>query len=61
MRIVVEESKILEFKVLDAFDCRIQLHPRQPPTLATQLLARLLEMVGIEMDVAKSMDEISRR
>src|SRR6266849_865283 len=61
VRIVADELEIFEFEIVDAFDGRIQFHPRQISTIARELFARLLEMVLVEMQIAKGVDEIARR
>src|SRR5437764_7213408 len=60
MRIVIAQGEILEAKIVDAFDGRVQLHPRQRPEIARQLLARLLEMVPVKMQIAKGVNEFGR-
>src|SRR5262245_50407521 len=60
MWLVPDEFKIFEFEVVDVFDGRIQFQPRQWPTFPGELLARLLEMVFVEMKIAERVNEIPR-
>jgi len=46
---------------VNVFDSRIQFHPRQGATLAGKLLACLVQVVVIEVEIAKGVDEIARR
>ena len=61
VRVVADEFEIFEGKILDVFDGRIQFQPGQRPALAGKVLACLLKMVVVEMQIAKSVDEIARR
>ncbi len=60
MRIVTDEFEIFELEVVNVFDGRVQFHLGQRSVIARKLLARLLEMIVVEMQVAKCMDEIAR-
>ena len=60
MRIVIDELEIFEFEVVNAFHGRIDFHSRQRTTFASELFARLLEMIVVKMQIAESMNEIAR-
>jgi hypothetical protein len=57
MRIVTDEFEIFELELVNIFNRRVQSHPRQRPAIAGKLLARLIEMVVVEMQIAKSVNE----
>ena len=59
MRVIFQQGKVFELEVLDLFDRRIQPHPRQLPTFASQLFTGLLDVVRIEMKITESVDEIA--
>ena len=58
--VVIEQFKIFEGETVDLFDCRIDAHPRSGSGVAGELLLGLLYMVGVEVEVTKSMDELVR-
>ena len=60
VRIVADQFKILELEVVYVFHRRIQFHLRQRTRLARELQLRLLKMIGVEMQVAKGVDEVAR-
>ena len=61
MRVVADEFEIFEGKIVDVFDDGIQFHPRQRSAIAGKLLACLVQMVVMEVEIAKGVDEIARR
>src|SRR5215469_12984663 len=61
MRVVTDEFEIFELEVVNVFDSPIQFHSRQRPAIACKLFARLLQMIVVEMQIAKRVDEIARR
>ena len=60
MRIVANEREILESKIVDVPYRRVQLHVRKWPTIASELLARLREMVLVKVKIAESVNEFGR-
>src|SRR5947207_15235930 len=60
MRVVIDKLEVFELEILNIFDVRIQIHPRQRSTITGQLFARLVEMVIVKMQIAECMDEIYR-
>jgi len=60
VRIVAYEFKVLEFKVVDFLHIRIDLHRREPPWLARELLPTLLQMIFIDVYVAEYVDKLPR-
>lgn len=61
MRVVTDEFEIFEREFVDVFDGQIEFHPGQRSAIAGKLLACLVQMVVIEVEVAKGVDEIARR
>ena len=61
MRVVTDEFEIFEFEIVDVFDRWIQFHPGQRSAMAGKLLACLFKMIVVEMQIAKSVNEIARR
>src|ERR1051325_4323005 len=59
MRIVALEREIAEFEFEDRPHLGVQFHHRQRTRIAGQLLARLLEMIRVEMRVAEGVDEFA--
>ena len=59
MRIVIFEREVAEFEIVDRRHARIDDHRRQRTRIALELLARLLEMIRIEMRVAEREDEFT--
>src|SRR3989338_407066 len=57
---VTDNLKISKFKIINFFDCRINLHDRQRSWSSGQLFLYLVKMIFIDVDIAESMDEISR-
>ena len=57
--IIVDEGKVIEFEVEDAFHVGVDNHPWQAARLSAHLLAHLLEMVGVDVCVAESVHEIA--
>src|SRR5688572_13441 len=60
MRVVADQLEVLELEVVDVLHRRVQLHLRQRPGLAGQLQLRLLQMIAVEMQVTKSVNEGAR-
>ena len=59
MRVVTGQFKILELEMVDVFHRRIQFHLRQRTRLARQLQLCLFEVVLVEMQIAKRVDEVA--
>ena len=59
MGLVVEQFEVIEGEVIDRPDLRIDLHARERKRGATQLELGLLEMIGIEMEVAKGVHKFA--
>src|SRR5690606_5424977 len=59
VRIVAGNEEVLVLELEDGHPVRVERHLRQRPRRAPELLAGLLEMVGVEMDVAKRVDELA--
>ena len=57
MRVVVPKLKVAVDEIEDAVDIRIESHRRKFSRLALQLLARLVEVVQVEVHVTKSVGE----
>src|SRR5262249_8238054 len=57
MGIITEELKIFEFELVDVFDGGIELELGQRAGLARELSFCLVEMIGIEVEVAEGVDE----
>src|SRR5207253_10144072 len=60
MRIVADKFEIFEFEIVNAFDCWVQFHPWQRPTITRKLFASFVEMVLVKMQIAKGMNEFCR-
>ena len=60
MRVVAHQLKILELEVVDVLHRRIEFHLRQRARLARELQFRLLEVIGVKMQIAEGVDEIAR-
>ena len=60
MGFVAFNLDVLEGEIKQAFNIRIKRQCRERFGLSVQLLADLLEMIRINMRVAKGMDEIAR-
>src|SRR5688572_5050099 len=59
MRVVLGQHEIFETEIVNAFHPGIQLHPRERSEVAGELLARLVEMVLIQVQVAESVNEFA--
>ena len=59
VRIVSDQFYVFVAKVKQAFDARIKAERGQGSKVATQLKANLVRMVGINMGVAKAVDEVA--
>ena len=55
MRIVIGKLKIFKLKIKNALHIRVDVHLRQMTRLACELQIHLLQMVGIDMRIAKGM------
>ena len=60
MTFVVDQFEVLEGEIEDVFDIRVDLHGWQCERFPCQLCCYLLHMVGVEMSIAKGMDEIAQ-
>ena len=60
VRVVADEFEVFEFEVINVFDCWIQFHSWQRPTIPGKLLASFLEMGLVKVQIAKRVDEIAR-
>ena len=60
MRLVADQFKIIVFKVENAFDVRIDLHGWQRIWFAGELQFYLLDVVGIDVHIAKCVHKIAR-
>ena len=58
MGVVFLEGKILEDKVVNVGDCRVEAHHRLLARLAGELFLRLFKMIGVKMEIAKGMHKI---
>ena len=61
MRIVADKSEIFELEIVNVLHCGIQFHPRKRARVSRQLLTRLFEVIPVEMQIAKGMDEFATR
>src|SRR5688572_12242692 len=59
MWVVLGQHEIFETEIVNAFPPGIQLHPRERSEVAGELLARLVEMVLVEVQVAEGVDEFA--
>ena len=59
-RIVIHKFKILELEFEKVLDFGIEFHGRELARCAGQLLAGLLEVVGVQVRIAQSMDKFTR-
>ena len=57
MGLVVDQLKVLKDERVDVFDLRIELHRGKGEWFAGQLLASLIEMIGVKVEIAKAVDE----
>ncbi len=57
VRVVAFEGEVLEDKILEACAGGIERHARQGAALAGELQAGLLEVVGVEVEVAEGVNE----
>ena len=60
VRVVAFEGEILEDKILEACAGGIEAHPRQGAALAGELQAGLLEVVGVEVEIAEGVNKRAR-
>ena len=59
MGLVVGQCKVFKGEVIESGDFRINFHAREGEWVAGQLKAGLLEMIRVEVEVAKGMDELA--
>ncbi|MDB6137216.1 MAG: hypothetical protein JWO94_288, partial [Verrucomicrobiaceae bacterium] len=57
--IIPFQGEILELEAINVLDRWVQRHRRQGPGLPQELLLGLIEMIGIEMQVAEGMHEVA--
>jgi len=57
MGIIVHQLEVFEFEVVDVFDGRIEMHLRKLARFARELDLCLLNMICVEMEVTKGVDE----
>ena len=57
---VVQQSEILEAEIPDASDSWIEPHPREWTAFARELFSRLIEVIQIQMQITKGVNEVSR-
>ena len=57
--LVIEQLKIVELEIKDGSHVRIDLHLRQRKGLARKLQSGLVQMVEVEMGIAKGVDEVT--
>ena len=59
VRVVADQLEIVEFELEDVFDFRVQLHLRQRAERAGQLEVHLVEVVEIDVCIAKGVDKFA--
>ena len=59
MRVVAAQGEVLEAEIVDVRDGGIQRHRRQGTGFAADLLASLIEMIRIQVKVAKSVNKVA--
>ena len=60
MRVVFFEREILEHKIVDGGDVRIQSHHRSLARFAAKLFLRLFEVIGVQVQIPKGMHKLAR-
>src|SRR4051812_22466947 len=60
MRLIIEQFEILELEIVNISDRGVELHAWQWARFASQLQPGLFEVVGVQVEIAKGMDEGSR-
>src|SRR5262249_15581499 len=60
MRIITDQLKILEAKVVDLLDRRVQLHPWERARLTGELKFCLFHVVAVEVQVSEGVYEFAR-
>jgi len=60
MRGVADQFEIFEAEITHLFDRGIEFHPGQGSTISSELFARLLEVILVEMQIAEGVNEIAR-
>ena len=61
MRVVANQCEISETEIVNVLYYGIQFHPRKRAWISRQLLTRLLEVIPVEMQVAKGVNEFATR
>ena len=59
MRVVADELEIFVLESVDVRDLRVEVHLRERAGLAGELKFRLLEVVGVKVEVPESVDELA--
>mgnify|MGYP003549010522 CR=1 FL=1 len=59
-RVIIHELEVLELEFKKVLDFGIEFHGRELARRAGQLLAGLLEVVGVQVRIAESMDKLAR-
>src|ERR1041384_2958193 len=59
VRVVVGQLEVLEFEIVDVLHGGVELHRRQAAWLAGELKSRLLNVVGVKVQIAESVDELT--
>ena len=60
MRVVVHQFEVFELEVIDTLHIRINFHLRQCAWLAAKMKFDLIQVVQIDMGIAKCMDKFTR-
>ena len=60
MRVVVHQFEVFELEVIDTLHIRINFHLRQCAWFAAKLQFDLIQVVQIDMGIAKCMDKFTR-
>src|SRR3954453_227329 len=60
MRVVFAQGEIFEAKIANIFHLRVKPYPRQGAEIAAQLFPGLFEMILVQMQIAKRVDELAR-
>ena len=60
MRVVVHQFEVFELEVIDTLHIRINFHLRQCAWFAAKLQFDLIQVVQIDMGIAKCLDKFTR-
>src|SRR5690349_13729584 len=60
MRVVIGEREIFEAEAADIAHCGIDLHLGKRPWFTRKLFAGLVEMISVQVQIAKGVDEFRR-